>query len=97
MISTRCKIHTTKGIPRDNVLTILEQVSLMQIPLDDLTLEDIDEALSYLQLKLQDRYGNRLTYTQRTQYIQQVDELLDARLELKAYENIREGDLRLTT
>lgn len=69
----------------------------MQIPLDDLTLEDIDEALSYLQLKLQDRYGNRLSYYQREQYISQVDELLDARLELKAYENIREGNLRTPT
>lgn len=69
----------------------------MRIPLDDLTLEDIDEALSYLQLKLQDRYGNRLTYHQRLQYIQQVDELLDARLELKAYENIGEGTLRVKT
>lgn len=69
----------------------------MQIPLDDLTLEDIDEALSYLQVKLQDRYGNRLSYYQREQYISQVDELLDARLELKAYENIREGNLRATT
>ena len=69
----------------------------MRIPLDDLTLEDIDEALSYLQLKLQDRYGNRLTYHQRAQYIQQVDELLDARLELKAYENIGEGTLRVKT
>jgi hypothetical protein len=69
----------------------------MRIPLDDVTLEDIDEALSYLQSKLQDRYGNRLTYHQRMQYIQQVDELLDARLEVKAYENIREGTLRVKT
>lgn len=69
----------------------------MRIPLDDVTLEDIDEALSYLQSKLQDRYGNRLTYHQRMLYIQQVDELLDARLEVKAYENIREGTLRVKT
>lgn len=58
----------------------------MQVVIDDLTVHDIDEALSHLRLKLQDRYGNRLTYTQREFYLEQVDDLLDARIELKAYE-----------
>jgi hypothetical protein len=52
----------------------------MQVPLDDITLEEIDEALAYLRNKLQDRYGNRLTYQQREYYLANVDELLDARL-----------------
>jgi len=51
----------------------------MQVPLDDLTLEEIDEALAYLGTRLQDRYGNRLTYQQREFYLANVDELLDAR------------------
>jgi hypothetical protein len=58
----------------------------MQVIIDDLTVNDIDEALSHLRLKLQDRYGNRLTYSQREFYLEQVDDLLDARIELKAYE-----------
>ena len=59
----------------------------MQVVIDDLTVHDIDEALSHLRLKLQDRYGNRLTFTQREFYLEQVDDLLDARIELKAYEH----------
>lgn len=51
----------------------------MQIPLDDLTVEEIDEALDYLRTRLQDRYGNRLTYQQREYYLANLDELLDAR------------------
>lgn len=51
----------------------------MQIPLDDLTIAEIDEALEYLRTRLQDRYGNRLTYQQREYYLANLDELLDAR------------------
>lgn len=58
----------------------------MQVILDDLTINDIDEALSHLRTKLQDRYGNRLTYNQREFYLEQVNDLLDARIELKANE-----------
>lgn len=58
----------------------------MQVVIDDLTVQDIDEALSHLRIKLQDRYGNRLTYSQREFYLEQVDDLLDARIELKAHE-----------
>jgi len=46
------------------------------------TLEEIDEALSHLRKRLQDRYGNRLTYQQRQFYLASVDDLLDARLAL---------------
>ena len=59
----------------------------MQIVASEITLEDIDEALGHLRLKLEDRYGNRLTHQQRAFYLEQVDDLLDARLELKANDN----------
>jgi len=45
-------------------------------------LEEIDEALKHLRERLQDRYGNRLTYQQRQLYLSSVDDLLDARLAL---------------
>jgi predicted AAA+ superfamily ATPase len=63
--------------------SILQDV---QVIIDDLTVHEIDEALSHLRLKLQDRYGNRLSFHQREFYLEQVDDLLDARIELKAYE-----------
>lgn len=53
----------------------------MQIT-DEITLADIDEALEHLRDKLQDRYGNRLSYNQRQTYLECVNDLLDARLEL---------------
>jgi len=46
------------------------------------TLAEIDEALEHLRERLQDRYGNRLTYQQRQTYLSSVDDLLDARLAL---------------
>lgn len=54
----------------------------MQIVASEVTLEDIDEALGHLRLKLQDRYGNRLTHNQRQFYLEQVNDLLDVRNEL---------------
>lgn len=54
----------------------------MQIVASELTLEDIDEALGHLRLKLQDKYGNRLTHSQRQFYLEQVNDLLDVRNEL---------------
>lgn len=50
----------------------------MQIT-EEVTIADIDEALAHLRDKLQDRYGNRLTYQQREFYLSSVDDLLDAR------------------
>jgi len=46
------------------------------------TLAEIDEALEHLRERLQDRYGNRLTYHQRQIFLSSVDDLLDARLAL---------------
>jgi hypothetical protein len=54
----------------------------MIIAIEEVTLEDIDEALAHLRDKLEDRYGNRLTYAQRQFYLSSVDDLLDARLTL---------------
>ena len=51
----------------------------MQIALEEVTISEIDEALAHLRDKLQDRYGNRLTYQQRQFYLSSVDDLLDAR------------------
>jgi Txe/YoeB family toxin of Txe-Axe toxin-antitoxin module len=56
----------------------------MQIVANDVTLEEIDEALDHLRLKLQDRYGNRLTHQQRQLYLESVNDLLDARIAMKA-------------
>lgn len=67
----------------------------MQVIVDDLTIDEVDEALSHLRLKLQDKYGNRLTYSQREFYLQQVNDLLDARIELKAYEGSTKTNLRV--
>lgn len=54
----------------------------MQIVINELTINDIDEALAHLRLKIQDRYGNRLTHKQREFYLESINDLLDARLEL---------------
>jgi hypothetical protein len=45
----------------------------------ELTLADLDEALSYLREKIQDRYGNRLRANERQVYLDSIDDLLDAR------------------
>ena len=54
----------------------------MIIAIEEVTIADIDEALDNLRDRLQDRYGNRLTYHQRQLYLSSVDDLLDARLAL---------------
>lgn len=51
----------------------------MQVVATDLTVGEIDEALGYLRLKLQDRYGNRLTHQQCQFYLESINDLLDAR------------------
>jgi len=51
----------------------------MQVVAIDLTVGEIDEALGYLRLKIQDRYGNRLTRQQRQFYLESINDLLDAR------------------
>ena len=59
----------------------------MQIVLNELTVEDIDEALEFLRLSLQDYYGHRLTHQQREFYLESVDDLLDARIILAGGQN----------
>ena len=54
----------------------------MIITIDDVTLADIDEALKNYREKLQEHYGNRLTYHQRQAYLNKIDDLLDARLKI---------------
>lgn len=54
----------------------------VNIVVSDITIADIDEALGHLRLKIQDRYRNRLTYNQRQFYLEQINDLLDARNEL---------------
>ena len=49
----------------------------------EITIADIDEALGYLRDKVEDRYGNRLKYNQKALYWEQIDSLLDLRLEMK--------------
>jgi hypothetical protein len=51
----------------------------MRIVLNELTVEEIDEALEFLRQSLQDYYGHRLTFQQREFYLASVDDLLDAR------------------
>jgi hypothetical protein len=55
----------------------------MQVVKADLTVNEIDEALGYLRLKIQDRYGNRLTHQQRQFYLESINDLLDARIAMK--------------
>lgn len=52
----------------------------MIIATEEVTIADIDEALSHLRDKLEDRYGNRLNWKQRRDLMDIVDGLLDERL-----------------
>lgn len=67
----------------------------MNIVIADISIADIDEALNYLRLELQDYYGHRVNANQRKFLLEQIDDLLEARLELS--EGINEGDIRVTT
>jgi hypothetical protein len=49
---------------------------------EEATLDEIDEALSHLRLKLEDRYGNRLNWKSKQLYLDSIDDLLDARSEM---------------
>ena len=68
----------------------------MIITLDDVTIADIDEALKNYRERLQERYGNRLTYNQRQVYLGKIDNLLDARLKLTGG-NREDSNIRFTT
>ena len=47
---------------------------------EEITLADIDEALAFFRDKIEDRYGNRITWKQKELYWESINELLDARL-----------------
>ena len=69
----------------------------MQIVANDVTLDEIDEALNHLRLKLQDRYGNRLTHQQRQLYLESVNDLLDARLAIEEGNHEHSSDTNIET
>jgi hypothetical protein len=48
----------------------------------EVTIAEIDEALSNIREMLEDRYGNRLSHQKRQLLMDSVDDLLDARLNL---------------
>ena len=54
----------------------------MLLVTEEITLAEIDEALAHMREKVQDRYGNRLTYKQKQLYWASIDDLLEARLNL---------------
>jgi hypothetical protein len=50
---------------------------------DEVTIADIDEALTHLNLMLKtDHYGDRLTWKKKQIILQSLDDLLDVRLVL---------------
>jgi hypothetical protein len=53
----------------------------MIIEKDEVTIADIDEAISHLAEMLKDRYGNRLTHHRKAFLMDELNSLLDARLE----------------
>ena len=55
---------------------------MLTINEDEITLDDIDEAIVNIKALLVDKYGNRLTYHQRELLKSSIDDLLDARLNL---------------
>ena len=54
----------------------------MLVVTEEITIAEIDEALSHMREKLQDRYSNRLTWKQKQLYWASIDDLLEARLNL---------------
>jgi hypothetical protein len=54
----------------------------MLLVTEEITVAEIDEALAHMREKVQDKYGNRLTYKQKQLYWASIDDLLEARLNL---------------
>jgi hypothetical protein len=54
---------------------------------EEVSLEELDEALGHIAEKLKDRYGNRLTWQRKALLIESLDDLLDYRLMLMRGEN----------
>lgn len=58
---------------------------------DDVTLEDIDEAIKHINGMLKtDEYGNRMDWRKRELLQKSIDDLLDARLSLAQGEKVFE-------
>lgn len=56
---------------------------------DDVTLEDIDEAIKHINGMLKtDEYGNRMDWRKRELLQKSIDDLLDARLSLASGEKV---------
>ena len=53
----------------------------MIIDKEVVSLADIDEAIAHLSEMMKDRYGNRLTHQRKAFLMNELDSLLDARLE----------------
>ena len=58
------------------------KINAMIVIEGEVTVAEIDEALSNIREMLEDRYGNRLTHQKRQLLMDSVDDLLDARLNL---------------
>ncbi|MFN5250022.1 MAG: hypothetical protein ACK5DE_03185 [Bacteroidota bacterium] len=56
---------------------------------DDVTLEDIDEAIAHIFAMLRtDQYGNRMNWRKKELLQNSIDDLLDARLRLTQGEQV---------
>lgn len=56
---------------------------------DDVTIEDIDEALKHIYKMLKtDEYGNRMDWRKKELLQKSIDDLLDARLSLASGEKV---------
>jgi hypothetical protein len=58
------------------------KINAMIVIEGEVTIAEIDEALSNIREMLEDRYGNRLSHQKRQLLMDSVDDLLDARLNL---------------
>lgn len=63
----------------------------MKIVKEELTLADIDECISHLSLMIKEQYGNRLTYQRKAYLMEELDSLLDARLEVTERDSLNNG------
>ena len=63
----------------------------MIINRDEITLADIDECIFHLSKMLKDQYGNRLTHQRKAFLMEELDSLLDARLEATERESASNG------
>jgi hypothetical protein len=62
--------------------TTKSRIDAMIVVDGEVTIAEIDEALSNIRDMLVDRYGNRLSHQKKELLLSSVDDLLDARLNL---------------